>query len=100
MDSNSVDLVAAPELGPGSYGGLRSQPTNGPSFSAALGSLIDGTGDAVARADGLAGALAVGKASVADAAIARAKADTMLDVLAALASRVSNAVTTLTQTQV
>lgn len=69
-------------------------------FAAALGALVDGAGDAVARADGLAGALAVGKASVADAAIARAKADTMLDVLAAFASRVNSAVTTITQTQV
>ena len=51
-------------------------------------------------ADALAATVASGKASIAEAAIARAKADVMLEVAAVAASRVSGSITTLLQTQV
>lgn len=78
----------------------RSAGGAGPSFAATLGAVVDGVSHVVAAADGAAGALAAGKASVADAAITRAKADTMLEVLATAASRVSASVMALLQTQV
>jgi|GEM_PF-3370783 len=70
------------------------------SFADALGSAADAMTTALTRADALASAVAAGKANIADAAIARAKADVMLEVAAIAASRVSGAITTLLQTQV
>ncbi len=66
------------------------------SFAAAL----DAVAASVDAADQKAGAVALGRGSIADAAIARAKADVLLEVAAVAASRVTGAVTTLLQTQV
>ena len=70
------------------------------SFSQTLGALLDGASGSIAAADGLAAGLVAHRSSVADAAIARAKADALLEIAAAAASRVSGAVTALLQTQV
>lgn len=70
------------------------------SFADALGSAANAMTAALNRADALASAVAAGKAEIADAAIARAKADVMLEVAAIAASRVSGAISTLLQTQV
>ena len=71
-----------------------------PSFEAALGSAADMLSNALARADALAAAVGSDKANIAEAAIARAKADVMLEVAAIAASRLSSAISTLWQTQV
>lgn len=73
---------------------------DGGSFGDALGSAIDGLAGALTKADALAASVAAGKANIAEAAIARAKADVMLEVAAIAAARVSGAITTLMQTQV
>lgn len=70
------------------------------SFADTLGSAIDSLSHALTRADALAGTMASGKASIADASIARAKADVMLEVAAVAAARVSGAISQLLQTQV
>ena len=70
------------------------------SFGDALGSAIDGLSHALARADTLAATVASGKAGIAEASIARAKADVMLEVAAIAAARVSGAISQLLQTQV
>jgi flagellar hook-basal body complex protein FliE len=72
----------------------------GGTFGAALADAIDGAAGAIDRADGLAGAVAIGGGDVVQASIARAKADVMLEVVAATASRVSGALNSLLQTQV
>lgn len=66
----------------------------------AFSTLLDGASAALRRADTAAAALAVGKGSAAEAAVARAKADVELEVAAIAASRASNAIATLLQTQV
>lgn len=66
----------------------------------AFAALLDGASVALQRADAAAAALAAGNGSVAEAAVARAKADVELEVAAIAASRASNAVATLLQTQV
>jgi hypothetical protein len=66
----------------------------------AFAALLDGANAALQRADAAAASLAAGTGSVAEAAVARAKADVELEVTAIAASRVSNAVSTLLQTQV
>ena len=71
-----------------------------PSFEVAMGSAADALADALSHADGLAEKVASGKASIAEAAIARAKADVMLEIAAVAASRVSGTITALLQTQV
>jgi flagellar hook-basal body complex protein FliE len=73
---------------------------NGGSFGDALGSAIDGLSHALARADALAATVASGQAGIAEASIARAKADVMLEVAAITAARVSGAISQLLQTQV
>jgi flagellar hook-basal body complex protein FliE len=70
------------------------------SFGDALGSAIDGLSGTLAHADALAANVASGKATIADASIARAKADVMLEVAAIAAARVSGAISQLLQTQV
>jgi flagellar hook-basal body complex protein FliE len=70
------------------------------SFADALGSAADAMTTALTHADALASAVAAGKANIADAAIARAKADVMFEVAAITASRISGAISTLLQTQV
>jgi|GEM_PF-5079784 len=77
-----------------------SEPPASASFLQTLGAMIDGVSNSVATADGLAAGLAAQKASVADAAIARAKADTLLEIAAVAASRVTASITSLLQTQV
>ena len=70
------------------------------SFGEALGSAIDGLSQSLQRADALAAAIPSGHASIADASIARAKADVALEVAAIAAARVSGAISQLLQTQV
>lgn len=70
------------------------------SFADALGAAADTLASTLSRADELAGEVAGGKGSIAEASIARAKADIMLEVAAVAASRVSGAISTLLQTQV
>jgi flagellar hook-basal body complex protein FliE len=72
----------------------------GATFADALGSAVDALTTALSRANALASEVAAGKSNIADAAIARAKADVMLEVAAIAASRVSGAISTLLQTQV
>lgn len=92
IESRNAD-AAAPNLdGYGASGAT--------SFAASLGAAIDGAAQAVAVADGAASAIAAGRGNIADAAVARAKADTMLEVLAVAASRINGALSTLMQTQI
>jgi len=67
---------------------------------AAFAALLDSASHSLARADAAAASLAAGTGSVAEAAVARAKADVELEVAAIAASRASNAIATLLQTQV
>jgi hypothetical protein len=66
----------------------------------AFAALLDGATAALGRADATTLSVATGSGSVAEAAVARAEADIELEVAAIAASRASNAVTTLLQTQV
>jgi hypothetical protein len=66
----------------------------------AFAALLDSANHSLARADAAAASLAAGTGSVAEAAVARAKADVELEVAAIAASRASNAIATLLQTQV
>lgn len=90
-----------------SAGGPAPAPLDAPSagdengsFAAALSGALDRVAFALDRADGLAAGVSAGRASIADASIARAKADVLLEIAAVAASRVSAAVTTLLQTTV
>src|ERR1700736_6373155 len=74
----------------------RDAPASTNSFAA----LLDGLSSVLRRADESAARLAIGGGSVAEASIARAKADVLLEVAAVAASRVSGAISTLLQTQV
>lgn len=69
-------------------------------FGAMLGGALENLTRALDQADGLASAVALGKGSIADAAIARAKADVALEVAAVAAARVTGAISVLMQTQV
>jgi hypothetical protein len=62
--------------------------------------LLDGAVGALRQADTAAQAVALGHGNIAEAAVARAKADVALEVAAITASRVSGAVNALLQTQV
>jgi hypothetical protein len=73
-------------------------PPTGP--GRAFAALLDGASGALRRAEVATASLAAGTGSVAEAAIARAKADVELEVAAIAASRASNAIATLLQTQV
>lgn len=77
---------------------LRLQP-EGASFSETLTSALDSLSGALEKADSLAAAVPEKKADIADASIARAKADVMLEVAAITASRISGALSQLMQTQ-
>jgi flagellar hook-basal body complex protein FliE len=69
------------------------------SFGEALASAVDSLSSALADADALAVSAAGKKADIADAAIARAKADVMLEVAAIASAKVSGAIAQLLQTQ-
>lgn len=87
----------------GAVGSLRDALQRGGdrvTFGEALESAIDGLSNALSKADALASAVASGKTGIAEASIARAKADVMLEVAAIAAARVSGAITQLLQTQV
>lgn len=75
-------------------------PATASGSPASFAQLLDGASAALARADTAAAMLAAGKGNVAEAAIARAKADVVLEVAAIASSRASNAISTLLQTQV
>lgn len=79
--------------------GLEAGQRVGADFGAALGGALDALSGSLMRADHSAAALALDRGSIADAAIARAKADVALEVAAVAASRISGALTTLMQTQ-
>jgi len=95
MNAGAIQAVATPQLRD-----RTPDATAGTSFGAALASAIDGAAMALERADGSAGAMAVGTGSVVDASIARAKADVALEVVSVAAARVSGALNSLLQTQV
>jgi flagellar hook-basal body complex protein FliE len=78
---------------------IGTRPPHVTSFADAMGAAADALTSALSRADTLAGEVASGKGSIADAAIARAKADVMLEVAAIAASRVSGTISVLLQTQ-
>ncbi|MDQ6779659.1 MAG: flagellar hook-basal body complex protein FliE [Candidatus Eremiobacteraeota bacterium] len=90
-----VEAIAAPRLP-----GLDAGQNNGAGFGVALGGALDALSGSLSRADRSAAALAFDRGSIADAAIARAKADVALEVAAVAASRISGALNTLMQTQV
>jgi len=69
-------------------------------FGAMLGGALENLTQALNQADGLASAVALGKGGIADAAIARAKADVALEVAAVAAARITGAISVLMQTQV
>jgi flagellar hook-basal body complex protein FliE len=69
------------------------------SFREALGNAIDSLSGALANADALAVSAAGKQANIADAAVARAKADVMLEVAAVASAKVSGAISQLLQTQ-
>jgi flagellar hook-basal body complex protein FliE len=70
------------------------------SFGRLLEAAVDSASAAVSDADTKAAVVAAGGSGIADAAIARAKADVVLEVVAVAASRISGAINTLLQTQV
>lgn len=72
----------------------------GSDFHAMLASALGDLSNALGHADALASAVALGSGGIADAAIARAKADVALEIAAVAASRVTGAITTLMQTQI
>lgn len=69
------------------------------SFSEALGNALDSLSGALNKADALAASAVERKTDIADATVARAKADVMLEVAAIAAAKVSGAITQLLQTQ-
>jgi|SRR5579864_6998163 len=69
-------------------------------FGDVLIAALDSASSAIAGADARAAAVAAGSGSIADASIARAKADTALEIASVTASRVSAALNALLQTQV
>jgi flagellar hook-basal body complex protein FliE len=69
------------------------------SFAQALGNAIDALSGSLDRADALSVSAASRPAEIADAAIARARADVMLEVAAVAAAKVSGAIGQLLQTQ-
>lgn len=70
-----------------------------PSFGEALGNALDSLSGALNNADALAASAAAKKTDIAEATVARAKADVMLEVAAIAAAKVSGAITQLLQTQ-
>jgi flagellar hook-basal body complex protein FliE len=69
------------------------------SFGETLASAVDSLSSALSNADALAVSAVAKKADIADAAIARAKADVMLEVAAIASAKVSGAIAQLLQTQ-
>jgi flagellar hook-basal body complex protein FliE len=78
------------------------EPDEAPQQSGAssFAALLDAVASSLQRADDAVELVTIGQGSVAQAAVARAKADVALEVAAITASRVSGAITTLLQTQV
>ncbi len=62
--------------------------------------VVDRVSASLDTADAMAAGLALGKSTIADAAIARAKADVALEVAAVAAGRITGAINTLLQTQI
>lgn len=79
---------------------IETQPQVSEPSSGSFAALLDGATAALQRADASAATLAATGGGVAEAAVARAKADVILEVAAIAASRVSNAISTILQTQV
>ena len=94
-------IVAIEALRP-QLGSLQDALLVGPrsgSFSEVLGNAIDAVSGSLDRADALSVAAASKPADIADAAVARARADIMLEVAAVTAAKVSGALGQLLQTQ-
>jgi flagellar hook-basal body complex protein FliE len=70
------------------------------SFGETLAGAFDGLTMMTARADALSAGIVAGTSSIAQAAIARAKADVLLEVAAVAASRFSSDINALMQTQI
>ena len=94
----SLGAAASPSNGISLQNPVHLEP-EGPSFSETLANALDSLSGALTKADALAAAVPEKKADIADASIARAKADVMLEVAAITASRISGAVSQLMQTQ-
>ena len=69
-------------------------------FGDALNAAIGGTAGALDRADSSAAGVAAGAGSIAEASIARAKADVLLEIVSVTAAKVSAALNSLLQTQI
>lgn len=70
------------------------------SFGDALSAAIGGTALALDRADNSAAGVAAGAGNIAEASIARAKADALLEIVSVTAAKVSAALNSLLQTQI
>jgi len=95
---NPVDGVTALPGAPGADSSLAKQGAR--PFSDVLADALDGTAGAVAHADELASAVALGSGDVVATSVARAKADVLLEVVSVAASRLGSAINALLQTQV
>lgn len=95
-----IQAVPLEAIAPVSLPGLEASANSRRDFGAALGGALDALAGSLMQADRSAAALALERGSIADAAIARAKADVALEVAAVAASRISGALNTLMQTQV
>ena len=99
-------MVSSDPMGIAPIAGLRpavlieTQPQLSEPSTGSFAALLDGATVALQRADASAARLATSGGGVAEAAVARAKADVILEVAAIAASRVSNAISTILQTQV
>lgn len=96
----NTEAIAAIEQSPTFATASAVRPTALGAFARTLAAALDGASDAIARADGKAGAVAAGSHDVAGAAIARAKADVALEIVSVAAARISGALNALSQTQV
>lgn len=93
-------ISSTPAAGSGMPPEIGGSTPQGARFEAQLGALTDGAARSVGAADSAAAAVAAGGGDIAIAAIARAKADVALAVASAAASRISQDVNSLLQTQV
>jgi flagellar hook-basal body complex protein FliE len=93
-----VTIAAIPALARSELAAGPQQVSSG--FDVSLRSALGNLTQSLGHADGLAAAVALGKGTIAEAAIARAKADVALEVAAVAAARVTGAIAALMQTQV
>jgi flagellar hook-basal body complex protein FliE len=70
-----------------------------PTFASVLGRAIDNVSSALEKADALAVSVVANKGDIAEAAVARAKADVVLEIAAVTSAKVTGAINQLLQTQ-